>query len=251
MKKPQSEMTNERAKFLLSAYRHNGADAQDPFFRDALEQAAHDPDLTKWFADQRSFDALISEKLNSIQPPASLRSTILSGISSGAAKHRFHSGRFFALAAVLVLSAILLTVLSLKNDDRSLSPYQDAAFAVLSEGAAPKLDLLTSDLVQSQEYLSQKAAPRAPEIPAALHQLPTVGCRAIRWNGRMMSLTCFSLPGGELLHMFVVDARSVGKISPRRGIQEMNGWHVKFQRENGMLLMLLSKAPVSELAKYI
>src|SRR5215471_10678599 len=112
MKKPRTEITNERAKFLLSAYRHNGADAQDPIFRDALEQAARDPDLAAWFANQRSFDALLCEKLNSLRPPASLKPAILSGMySGGASKHRFPLGRFLGLAAVLLLSGILLIVM--------------------------------------------------------------------------------------------------------------------------------------------
>jgi hypothetical protein len=67
----------------------------------------------------------------------------------------------------------------------------------------------------------------------------------------MISLTCFSLPSGQLLHLFVVDAKSLGKIAPVGDIQEINGWHVKFRRENGMLLMFVSKAPMSELVRYI
>ena len=251
MKKPRTEITNERAKFLLSAYRHNGADAQDPIFREALEQATRDPDLANWFANQRSFDALLCEKLSSVQPPASLKPAILSGIYSGASKHRFPLVRLLGLAAVLFLSGILLIVMQLRNDSdgRSLSQYQSTAFAVLSEG--PKLDFLTSDLSRSQEYLSQRAAPHASEIPAALHEMPTVGCRAIDWNGKMISLTCFHLPSGELLHLFVVDAKSLGKIAPQSEIQEINGWRVKFRRESGLLLMFISKAPMSELTRYI
>ena len=157
------------------------------------------------------------------------------------------------MAAVLVLSGMLLAVMYLRSDsDRhSFSQYQEAAFAVLSGGAAPKLDLLTSDLSRSQEYLSERAAPRAPEVPAALHELQTAGCRAINWNGTMISLTCFRLPGGELLHLFVVDAKSLGQVPLQGGIQEINGWHVQFRRENGMLLMFISKAPMSELTRYI
>jgi hypothetical protein len=253
MKKSRTEITNERAKFLLSAYRHNGADAQDPIFREALEQAARDPDLATWFANQRSFDALIAEKLNSVQPPASLKPAILSGLYSAPSKHRSIFSWLPALAAVLVLSGILLTVThqGSESDRPSLSQYQSAAFAVLSEGTAPKLDLLTSDLSRSQEYLSEKAAPRAPEVPAALRELQTVGCRAINWNGKMISLTCFLLPSGELLHLFVIDAKTVGKISLQPGIREINGWHVELRREHGMLLMFVSKAPMPELVKYI
>jgi hypothetical protein len=252
MKKPQTEMTNERAKFLLSAYRHNGADAQDPIFRGALEQAARDPELAGWFANERSFDALIVEKLNSIQPPASLQSAILAGIHNGPSRNRSPLGSFSAMAAVLVLSGMLLTLMYLRSvsNRHSFSQYQNAAFAVLSEGA-PKLDLLTSDLSRSQEYLSERAAPRAPELPAALQELQTAGCRAINWNGKMISLTCFRLPSGALLHLFVVDAQSLGQIALQGGIQEINGWHVQFRRENGMLLMFVSKAPMSELARYI
>jgi hypothetical protein len=251
MKKPRTEITNEGAKFLLSAYRHNGADAQDPIFRDALEQAARDPDLASWFANQRSFDALVCEKLNSVQPPASLRPAILSGIYSGSSKHRFPLSRLLGVAAVLFLSGILLTVMRLRSDwnGHSLSGFQSTAFAVLSAG--PKLDFLTSDLSRSQEYLSQKAVPRASEIPAALHELPTIGCRVIDWNGKTISLTCFQLPSGQLLHLFVVDAKSLGEIAPQSQIQEISGWHVKFRRENGMLLMFISKAPMSELSRYI
>jgi hypothetical protein len=251
MKKPRTEITNERAKFLLSAYRHNGADAQDPIFRDALEQATRDPDLASWFANQRSFDALLCEKLNSVQPPASLKPAILSGIYSVGSKPRFTLGRLLGVAAVLFLSGILLTVMQLRSvpDGHSLSEFENTAVAVLSEG--PKLDFLTSDFSRSQEYLLQQAVPHASEIPAALHGLPTVGCRAIDWNGKMISLTCFCLPSGQLLHLFVVDAKSLGKIAPQGDIQEINGWHVKFRREKGLLLMFISKAPMPELIRYI
>jgi len=253
MKKSQTEITNERAKFLLSAYRHNGADAQDPVFREALEQAARDPDLAAWFANQRSFDALIAEKLSSLQPPESLKPAILSGLYSAPSKHRSIFSWLPALAAVLVLSGILLLTVTRQggeSDRPLLSEYQSAAFAVLSEGP-PKLDLLTSDLSRSQAYLSEKAAPRAPEVPAALRGLQTVGCKAINWNGKMISLTCFWLPGGELLHLFVIDAKALGRITLQPGIREINGWRVEFRREHGMLLMFVSKAPMPELLRYI
>jgi hypothetical protein len=47
-------MTNESAKFLLSAYRPNGTDAHDPVFKEALEQAPCDPELATWFRGRPS-----------------------------------------------------------------------------------------------------------------------------------------------------------------------------------------------------
>jgi hypothetical protein len=251
MKKPRTEMTNERAKLLLSAYRHNGADAQDPFFHEALEQATRDPELASWFSKQRGFDALIVEKLNSIQPPPSLQSAILDSIRSGPSRIRLPFGSILAMAAILVLSGILLSLMFRQGtDSRSLAQYQNAALAVLS-GGAPRLDLMTSDFSRTQEYLLERAAPRAPAVPASLQELQTAGCRAIDWNGKMVSLTCFRLPSGELLHLFVIDAKSLNEPALRPGIQEINGWHVECRRQNGMLLMFVSKAPMSELTRYI
>jgi hypothetical protein len=245
-------MTNERAKLLLSAYRHNGADAQDPFFHEALEQATRDPELASWFSKQRGFDALIVEKLNSIQPPPSLQSAILDSIRSGPSRIRLPFGSILAMAAILVLSGILLSLMFRQSDSdsRSLAQYQNAALAVLS-GGAPRLDLMTSDFSRTQEYLLERAAPRAPAVPASLQELQTAGCRAIDWNGKMVSLTCFRLPSGELLHLFVIDAKSLNEPALRPGIQEINGWHVECRRVNGMLLMFVSKAPMSELTRYI
>ena len=43
-------MTNQEAKFTLSAYRANGQDAGDPAFAEALAQAKQDPALGAWLA---------------------------------------------------------------------------------------------------------------------------------------------------------------------------------------------------------
>src|SRR6201999_3717144 len=119
MKKPRTETTNESAKFVLNAYRPSGADAQDPVFRAALEQASRDPELAAWFKEQRSFDALIAGKLAEVQPPATLYSSIMAGISNRSSIRRFNFRPFLALAAVLVLSGSILLPLYIENGSRS------------------------------------------------------------------------------------------------------------------------------------
>src|SRR6201995_5191381 len=129
MKTPRTEITNESAKFVLNAYRPSGADAQDPVFRAALEQASRDPELAAWFKEQRSFDLLIAEKLAEVQPPATLYSTIVAGIANRSPKkRRFTFMPYLALAAVLVLSGAILLPLYIENGPRSTSieQYQKA-----------------------------------------------------------------------------------------------------------------------------
>src|SRR5687767_3141877 len=70
-------MTNQEAKFILQAYRHNGADATDPQFAAALEQARRDPELAKWFEEERVFDGVISAKVKTVPVPRDLKANIL------------------------------------------------------------------------------------------------------------------------------------------------------------------------------
>ena len=95
-------MTNARAKFLLSVYRPNGADAKDLAFKEALAQVQRDPTLGNWFREQQAFDELISAKLRSIEIPARLPTAILAGFRAPAIP-RHQSVPWIAIAAVLVV----------------------------------------------------------------------------------------------------------------------------------------------------
>ena len=253
MKKPRTEITNQTAKFLLNAYRPSGADAQDPAFRDALEQAARDPELGAWFKEQRGFDSMIAEKLSGIEPPATLRSAILAGIENRPPARRFSIRPLLALAAVIALSAVVVVpMLNRRNSGRQLvNQYRKANLSMLAAVPAPQLDLMTASFSRTQDYLAEMQAPCIPSPPAALLGLPTAGCKTLRWNGHILSLTCFLLPSKELLHVFVIAQDAFDSIDIGRDFQEFNGWHVKFELLNGMLLMFVSRANMAEIKQYI
>jgi hypothetical protein len=253
MKKPRPEITNQTAKFLLNAYRPNGADAQDPVFRDALEQAARDPELGAWFKERRGFDSMIAEKLSEIEPPATLRSAILAGIENRPSTRYFSIRPLLALAAVIALSAVILVPMyHRRNSGRQLvDQYRKANLSMLAAVPAPQLDLQTASFSHTQEYLAEMRAPSIPSPPPALLGLPTAGCKTLWWNGHILSLTCFRLPSGELLHVFVISRDAFDSMDIGAGFQEINGWHVKFELLNGMLLMFVSRASMAEIKQYI
>ncbi len=253
MNKPRTEITNESAKFVLNAYRPNGADAQDPVFRDALEQAARDPELAAWFKEQRTFDSLIAGKLAEFEPPAGLYATILAGISSRSPMRRFNFKPLLALAAILVLSGTILVPRLMENSSpsRLMEQYQTANLEMLSSAPAPTLDLVTAEFSRTKEYLAEMKAPFAPSLPGSLQDLPTAGCKTLRWRGQSLSLTCFRLPSGELLHVFVIDDKKFRSINFADKFRDMDGWHFKCQRRAGFLLMFVSKAAMSEITQYI
>jgi hypothetical protein len=101
-------MTNDTAKLVLHSYRPKDVDARDPRFRAALDQAAHDPDLARWFNQQRIFDTFIANRLAEIRPPADLLVVIVAGLENRHGKKRWRWTYILAFAAVLVMSGFLL-----------------------------------------------------------------------------------------------------------------------------------------------
>lgn len=63
-------MNNDEAKFILSAYRPSGRDANDARFTEALNQAKQDPALREWLAQSQALDAVVMKKLSGIVPPS-------------------------------------------------------------------------------------------------------------------------------------------------------------------------------------
>ena len=57
------------ARFILQACRPGGGEAQDPQFREALEQASRDPELMRWLADECALDSCIAAKLRAAAKP--------------------------------------------------------------------------------------------------------------------------------------------------------------------------------------
>jgi hypothetical protein len=253
MNKPRTEITNESAKFVLNAYRPNGADAQDPVFRDALEQAARDPELAAWFKEQRSFDSLIASKLAEFQPPATLYSTILAGLANRSPIRRFNFRPLLALAAVLAVSGMILLPRYMESVSQSklIEQYQRSNLTMLSSTPTPNLDLVTAEFSRTQAYLVEMNAPCIPSLAGSLLDLPTAGCKTLHWKGQELSLTCFRLPSGQLLHVFVIDERAFRSIHPGDEFKDMDGWHFKCKRIAGRLLMFVSRAPMTEISQYI
>lgn len=72
-------MDEEQARFLLAAYRPDGADAADPDFAEALALATRDRELGEWLAAERAHDAEFSAAISSTIVPPDLREEILAG----------------------------------------------------------------------------------------------------------------------------------------------------------------------------
>jgi hypothetical protein len=240
-------VNNQEAKFILSAYRPGGEDACTTHFAAALEQVSRDPVLAAWFSNQRALDMAISDALYSISVPDDLRTNILAGAKISRRRLWPHRPVFFAMAATLML---LACVAGFWMHQSALDPWQKDALAFIPNFANGQshFDHEAIDGLALQQWLQAQHAPAADVMPAALEALPALGCKTISSNGKLVSITCFRMPGGELVHLIVTDASGLKHPLPQQPrFVRQNGWITASWTQNGHALMLATKASDREL----
>lgn len=70
-------MNQQQAKFILSSFRPDGADAGSPEFADALRLAVEDRALGEWLAAERALDAEFARALSEVMLPETLKEAVL------------------------------------------------------------------------------------------------------------------------------------------------------------------------------
>jgi hypothetical protein len=246
-------MTREEAKVTLSAFRAHGSDESDPALREALELAREDSELAGWFSNQREFDAILIEKFSSIRPPEGLKENILASLEEKERPIHFSRTGWLALAATVAIAALVLSNQAglFRNQSQPFDKFCSDALAMVSVKPAPKLDLETASLSSAETFIDEHQAPRLEQFPQKLRDMATAGCRVFLWQQHPASLTCFRLPSGNLLHLVVIRKDAIGGSNMPSGPYTENGWHLMFQKKDGLILMWASQAPMEELKQLV
>jgi hypothetical protein len=194
-------MTNEEAKFILSAFRPNGMDTDNPRFGDALRMAGTDPILGQWLERSRAYDSAVAGKLKQVAPPPSLREAILAGARVSAGP-RGGMRRLTWIAGLAAAAALAVTLLTMKEPTRpgSLVPAF-ASFAIadaLRDGhvghGEPSEALITG--------LQASGAPMPGAEQIDFDRLKDTGCRTLSFAGRDVIEVCFARDG-TLFHLYI------------------------------------------------
>ncbi|MBV9491636.1 MAG: hypothetical protein JO069_18245, partial [Verrucomicrobia bacterium] len=217
-------------------------------FADALEQARRDPQLARWFDEQRMLDQTIFQALKWVEAPVSAQQLLVGQIST--AKERNPWQRWLpllALAALVVISAIVLVgPLGANRPGDTLKAFQKDALALVAPEPAINLSLLTPSLAATRAYIVQAHGPVAPGVPAALRAMPTAGCLVTEWHHHRLSLTCFVMPGNRLVHLLVVPKDALDGARLPEGLQTAEGWHIAYREGQGMVMLWATHAPMEE-----
>jgi hypothetical protein len=229
-------MSNNEAKFILSAYRPGGRDASDPAMAKALTQAKNDPALGAWFAREQAHDAAVAGKLRAITPPAGLREAIL----AGARVSEKEMGRattvplttrraWWAQPVWLAAAAAAAVLLSLAA--WRMSPVRGEVFEEFAVNFVDKGFMLQkrgADVAALKTWLGEQHGPLPEALPTKFADLHALGCRKLSFKGQDVSLMCFERDGKEF-HVFVarVDGVDVpGTDRAPRFLDGQKGGHV-------------------------
>src|SRR5437762_12522593 len=103
-------MTTEEAKRILAAYRPGDQDRVESCFAEALQKIEKDPELARWFAQEREFNRAVATHLGSVPVPFGLKTRILANVAPrGAMKSRWPTA-LTAAAFAFVFFALLVGV---------------------------------------------------------------------------------------------------------------------------------------------
>lgn len=236
-------MTDQEAKFILQAYRANGADAMDATFAQALEQARRSPALADWLERQRAFDRAVTGRLAEVAPPPGLRESIMAGAQVSRRPGRADTGlyRWVALAASLAVVGIVGLV---------LWPRQAQAAATLESFAV-------ADTRQDRNHgghgveagamrimLSQPTTKLGGALPIEFDALRTNGCRTIGFGNRPVLEVCFKR-NGVWFHCYVVRGADFPDLAASPGkpiLSEVEGMHLAKWTAQGLVYVVVSGA---------
>lgn len=245
-------------KELLSAYRPDTADQNDPLFAQALEQLEHDVELKEWFDEQKDMDAEIRAALLTDDAPETLLEDVLEFGAEVKKKNRkiirfFQPAQLMAIAACIALVGIFAFKDSIINNQiigyhSALSKVEQKetfrdAMSLWVADTFIVLDHFAEEPAQLVNYLADAGSPVFDAIPANLEQLPTLGCKSFKWKDQAVSLICFHSQEGKIVHLFVLSPSN----EPTEAIDQMHqlqflhdlpskGWYDENSNKQHMLV---------------
>jgi hypothetical protein len=246
-------MDNENIRSVLSAYRAGESFADDARFEAAHRQAGSDPELAEWWKDEQEIDRLIALKLENVAAPAGLKARLLKAERPSMPIRATWPRKVALLAASIVLLAVFFgSWQGLFQPATSLADYRDEMVSFIR--LDPALELKTSQLSEVSAFLKEHDAPSELTIPPRLQQLTPVGCRTLRFRGQDVALICFRSEQGDLIHMFVVKRKAMGKLKSDSELSQFaaqGDWMTATWMDDEHAYVLAAKGGRDAVAKYL
>lgn len=207
-------MNREEAKQVLLLYRPGLARQESPEMEQALEMAAHDPDLAQWFQEHRQFQEAMQDKLRQITPPPYLKDAILARPKIVPLPRMRFAPAWLAAAAAIVL---FLALFPLRPRTTAPDRFADYAAMMVSKATLQYgMEFRTNDLAQLRRLIAAKGGPGDYTIPSNLQKLSLTGGGSLRWRSNPVAMVCFDKGSNNMVFLFVMKSSAVKDPPPEK-----------------------------------
>jgi hypothetical protein len=245
-------MDKQEAKRVLQALRPNDLNSEQPAVIEALVLVENDPELKAWWEAEQSFDLRVAAKLQDVPVPADLRATILAGGKIEQLTPQPPMFGWLAAAAVLAILCVAGTFRQIYVSTPFARSEYTAAILPMVNHDAPTLGMTSPDHDKIVAWLKNQGAPTGT-LPAKMTPLPTVGCQKFVVHGHTVSLICFAMAGGGIVHLFIVDQQALddppGNNAPE--FDQVQGWSTAAWSDGRMTYVLATQAGTDALKQLL
>lgn len=263
---------NEENRQALRAARPSGQDEQDPAVAQARLAASQEPGAPESWEKERLADLAFARALQSAEPPPELERRLLESIRAlptsavppeGMEKELLRAVRAATppITAVarptrrrrwIVTAAASAAALAMSGWIWQRRRPRRLPLAGLVEELAQistdgvTLSLMTMDRAEIRTWMQDRGAPRADPLPPALDALGRKGCHVYQIAGHPVSLECFMVEGGGIIHLFCTEKRRLLDPPPAEAdpnIETAHGHTVAVWTRGQKTVLLLSHEP--------
>ena len=215
-------MDRREARSILSLHRADEP-VNDERLAQAKELAAKDPDLARWWAEDREIDDAIATQLAAVSVPADLKARLMSRAKPLVTpQSRWRSPAVLAVAAIVVLAVFFGLWKGPLKPAASLADYRAEMVRFFS--VWQPLDLQTNNLTDINSFLAKSGAPSGFDIPQPLRDLEPIGCTKLRFRGDDVAVICFKRGNGKIAHLFVINRKAVQGVGPSPNFANQGNW---------------------------
>jgi len=241
-------MTSKELRSLLGVFRPGDGEADAARFAEAKKQAAADPELARWWSEEKEIDHAIGAKLAAAPIPAGLKARVTSRpIPLPIPQRSWRRPALLAAAMIVALAVLFGSWHGPFQPAASIADYRDEMVSFIK--LAPSLELESNDLARITNFLGKSGAPSQFEIPAGLRKLDPVGCRTLRFHGHDVALVCFKRGGGRLAHLFVVDRAALA--NAKREYLAEGEWMTAIWTKGDQTYLLTTQGDQESLKQYL
>ncbi len=256
-------MEKNEARQILQAYRSDLSAIDDPNVREALRLAEDDPQLQALLKEEQAFDRAFAEKLQQIEPPASLMERILENapLETNSMVEQQKPAKLIwwknpavwsaaaCLLALIALAAVFMPIRSPSANQADLVLMNNfARAAALHSPTIHQMDFQHNNISEIGAYLAKNNSPHPRDLPGNMDQLLGMGCVTYTWENNPVGVIC--LQGKKVYNLYVAnqDGLAIERDQPSPSYKQFGNYSTALWTKGNLVYVLTVEGKQEDLS---